>query len=121
MRCDTFQGYKWDENLVAAIKELPTGVRLELRGDSTRDKIHLSLDWKNTGVHQHKKVSKWLKPAAQYAKAVLHSAGWDISRSDIDFEAISLRGTIDASDALKKLTEFAKSVDRAGEQVRLDY
>ena len=111
--------YDWDQDEGSANHQLPTGLRVSLRGDPVKRRLALRIDWTNTGVQQHRKVGKWVTPAAQSCVAVLKSLGWNASHV-VDQQAFTVEATMGSDDVARTLDQCANSIDRAMEPLRME-
>lgn len=111
--------HTWDEGTGAASRDLPTGLRVTLRGDGRNRVLALEVDWGNTGVQEYRKVGKWLKPAGESCTAILRSVGWNVSPYQLDTGILRLRASIDAETVRRGLREIPDALDRAMERLRL--
>ena len=118
-RTNSLTGYTWDEDAGAASRELPTGLRVCLRGEARGRAVALTVDWDSTGVHQYKKVGKWLLPAGDNCAAILRSAHWEVRPCHIDTGVLRVRARIDAETVRRELAELPAGLDRAMERLRL--
>jgi hypothetical protein len=118
-RSDSLRGYIWDEDAGAASRELPTGLRLSLRGEARGRAVALEVDWAATGVQEYRKVGKWLVPAGERCAANLRSAHWEVRHCDIDTGVLRVRASIDAETVRRELAELPAALDRAMERLRL--
>ena len=111
-RVDVFRTYLWDEDLTGANTELPTGLRVRLRGDSVGRRLVLDIEWQNTGVHRRRKVGKWVGPASKNCAAMLRAEGWDVTE-DVDLQALLVRASRDADSVRVAIHQCAAGIDRA--------
>lgn len=118
-RTSILADYTWQEDAAAASHELPTGLRVSLRGGARSREVALTIDWDSTGVHQYKKVGKWLVPASESCAAILRSAGWYVGSHEINTGVLRLRANIDAETVRCRLGELPPELDRAMERLRL--
>jgi len=116
-RTEVLQAYKWDDNESTAATKLPTGLDVKLRADTAGRRLHLEIDWGNTGIHGHKKVGKWLNPAARECSSILRSVGWD-PKHETDMQALRIRASIDSDEAAEDLPRCVTSIDRALDPLR---
>jgi serine/threonine protein kinase len=118
-RTSILTDHTWDEDTGAACRELPTGLRVRLRGEARRRALALEVDWGATGVQEYRKVGKWLVPAAETCAAILRSAGWKVTPYEYDTGVLRLEASIDAETVRRGLTELPPELDRAMERLRL--
>jgi len=118
-RASILADHTWNEDAGAASRELPTGLRVSLRGEARSRAVALEVDWGATGVQEHKKVHKWIAPAGENCAAILRSVGWTVSPYEIDTGVLRLRASIDAEIVRRRLAELSSQLDRAMERLRL--
>jgi serine/threonine protein kinase len=113
LRTDIAADYSWDSNTLSAVKDFPTGIRVSLRGDESLGKLILDLSWNTTGVHDWRRVGKWIPPATKTANEILTSAGWEIHTCEALTNSMALKATLDTSHAARRLDQIAESIDKA--------
>jgi len=116
-RTQVLARHNWSEDEAAATAELPTGLVVRLRGDISGGRLVLGIEWRNTGVHQHRKVGKWLAPAAQNCQAMLRRDGWKVN-FETDIQAVRIYAARNAAEASSDIASCAASIDRAIEPLR---
>lgn len=112
--------YDWRQDEPCASHRLPTGLQVSLAGDSVKRRLSLRVDWQDTGVQQHRKVGKWVGPAARRCQGVLKSGGWEIASHQVDTHSLSVEATISVEIASRNLNQYAATIDRAMEPLRLE-
>ena len=109
--------YHWNEDTTSATAELPTGLKVCLRADSTARKLSLQIGWHNTGVHGTRKVGKFLFPAAAQSSKLLKADGWT-ARYDTEQQALRIDASISADFGTTEIPQLAATIDRAIEPLR---
>ena len=117
-RCEFTRGYEWDSNLLAAVKEEPSGIRVVLRGDESLGRVNTSLYWGDPGVQGRRHLGKWIGPAAKSAVDILKSFGWRIQTTGSRYAHISISAYLPARTANKNMSGVVQSLDRALDQLR---
>ena len=117
-RCDFSKDYTWDGDLLAAVKETPSGVRFTLRGDESQRRVFATLDWGKAGVRGRASLGKWIEPAKEAAQAILKSFGWQIEVATSKYAHISVSASLPAGKALGDMNGVVGSLDRALERLR---
>ena len=117
-RCDFSYGYSWNENLLAAEKDEPSGVRLSVQGDESQRRIIVSMSWGDTGVQGRRNVGRWIGPAMKNAEGVLAAANWRVEDSQTFYASIIIRASIPATRAVHDMDSTVHSLNRALAQLR---
>ncbi|MBI5918718.1 MAG: protein kinase [Nitrosomonadales bacterium] len=118
-RTATLRKYEWHPDYARASHRLPTGLQVTLAGDPVKRRLALRVDWENTGVQQHRKVGKFVGPAAQNCHAILRSGGWNAVHS-VGVQTLTVEATISADVASRQLDQCASTIDRAMDPLRLE-
>ena len=103
---------------MAAEKEEPSGVKLEIRGDESLRKVVVSMRWGDTGVQGRRNVGKWIGPAMERAKGILTKANWKIEDSQSVYASIFIRASLPTPSALQNMVGTVNSLDRALDELR---
>ena len=117
-RCEFIEGYEWNSDTLSAVKELPSEIRLELRGDESRREIVVWLTSGQPGVRGRAFLDKWIPHRMQTAREILRSSGWRIDDSEARYARISIFASLPVEAALSYIDETAKSLNRALDQLR---
>ena len=81
----SFNGrYKWNDNHLAAVTELASGVIVECIGRENDGEVEVHISWTSGGHHEYKKVGKWVAPALHAAVSQFKKFGWQILDEQID-------------------------------------
>lgn len=113
---DCMKGYEWDEDTNAARIQLPTGVGIIVMGDINKERLSISINWQETGVHYYQNVRKWLEPAAKSCEAILRSNGWE-TKSSAGLMILEVEASIDRR-KMPPLRKVAATIDSALEPLR---
>lgn len=98
--------YEWDDNHLTATVHLASGVTVGITGLESAGRVKLSISWTNSKQHEHKKVARWISPAAQRAVAQLQKAQWSVQHQTIDStNAINI-------DALRSVQHLRSELDQ---------
>ena len=116
-RCTFTKEYEWSADSLAAIKDEPSGLRLEIRGDETRRRLVVSMNWGDPGV-QARKFGKWIKPALNNARAILKSYGWKIEEDHSKYTHLVLSASIQIERVVENLDDTVHNLDRALGELR---
>lgn len=117
-RCEFSQGYAWDSDELAAVRDSSSGVRLEIRGDESERKVFITISYGIPGVQGSEGVAKWIEPALANAEGILHSSDWRIENTRSNYAHISLTASIPPRVFLSNMGRTLDSLDRALEQIR---
>ena len=117
-RCEFSQGYSWDSDQLAAVRELSSGVRLEIRGDESERKVYVSISYGIPGVQGWESVAKWIQPALNNAEGILRSSDWDIEDARSNYAHLSLTASISPRIVLSDIGRTIDALDRTLEEIR---
>lgn len=77
------RNYEWDDDQVAAIIHLTSGLEIRIIGDESGRKVSINLNWSSRGRQERKQIDKWMIPAKQHCVKVLRDAGWRIGVDNV--------------------------------------
>ena len=116
-RCSFTKEYEWNADSLSAIKDQPSGLRLEVQGDETRRRLIVSMNSGDPGV-QAKKLGKWIKPALGNARAILQSHGWKIEEDHLKYTHLVLSASLPSERVVANLHDTVHNLDRALGELR---
>ncbi len=117
-RCEFSHGYEWNANLLAAVKQQPSGVRFEIRGDETERRVFTSMSWGSPGVQGRRHLGKWIGSAKDRARDILEKSGWRIEETRSNYAYISVAASLSAPSALQDMAGAVDSLNHALDQLR---
>ena len=117
-RCQFSEGYEWDANTLAAVKQHASEVRFEVRGDESSSRVVVSLGWGKPGVQGKRFLGKWIEPSMQSARAILSKSGWRIEYSRSTYAHINIVASLETQRALRHMAETVNTLDRALDRLR---
>ena len=117
-RCEFSQGYVWNGDQLAAVRDLSSGVRLEIWGDESERRVYASISYGIPGVQGLETVGKWIEPALANAESILRSSDWTVENTRSNYAHISLTASISPRLALADIGRTVAYLDRALERIR---
>ena len=117
-RCEFSSDYQWDSNTLAAVKETPSGVRVELVGDESQRSVLANLNSGSSGVQSRSSLGKWIDPAMISARDILESFGWRIEDARSEYARISISASLPVEHVLDEMDGTVNSLNRALEPLR---
>ena len=117
-RCDFSKDYEWDGNILAAVKENPSGVRIELVGDESAGRVLANLSWGRPGVQGRAHLGRWIEPAMKTVRDMLRSSGWRIEESRSEYAHIAISASLSNRVVLDDMDGTVDSLNRALERLR---
>lgn len=117
-RCDFTKHYEWDNNKLAAVKDSPSGIKVELRGDESLRMVLASLSWGDPGVTGKAHLAKWIEPRMATVRDILGSSGWEIETAHSRYAHISISARLSVEVASSEMDKAVHSLNRALEQLR---
>ena len=116
-RCPFTRGYEWNADSLAAMKDQPSGLSLEIRGDETLRRIVASMSSGDPGV-QGKKFGKRTRPSLDNARDILESYGWEIEEAYFKYTHLVLSASLPVEGVLMNLEDTVNNLDRAFGELR---
>ena len=116
-RCPFTKGYEWNADSLAAMKDQPSGLSLEIRGDETHRRVVASMSSGDPGV-QGKKFGKRTKPSLNNARDILESHGWKIEEAYFRYTHLVLSASLPIERVLMNLEDTVNNLDRAFGELR---
>ena len=117
-RCDFSRDYEWDSDLLAAVRDAPSGVRFTLQGDESQRNICAILEWGKPGVQGRTHLGKRIEPAKKTVRDILNSFGWRVDDGFTKYAHISVSASLPAKEALDDMNGVVDSLNRALEPLR---
>ena len=117
-RCEYSKDYIWNDNMLTAVKDSPSGVRMTVRGDESHQKIIVELSWGDPGVQGKAHLGKWIPGKMKVVRDILKHHGWEIDDSRSKYAHIYISAAMRAEIALRKLDSTTESLDRALNELR---
>lgn len=102
--------YKWDNDMLAACIDLPTGVSILIKSDDSSRSIILKIIWTKQDFQDRRGSYKYVMPAVEKAKSKLTAAGWSCNLSNITPHNVALVYEIPALAAICNIDRIAESV-----------
>ena len=118
VRCEFVTDYEWDADQLMAVKEQPSGVRLEIRGDESLRRVLASISWGSPGVQGRRNLGKWIGPSMNAARAILVSSGWQIEDAGTHYAHIAVSASVSAQVALQNMRRAVDGLNRALAELR---
>ena len=113
--------HQWNDNLASAVIQLVSGAIIKITGNESDRLLVVHLNWSRTGKQEHKKVGKWLAPAADRCVKVLKAAGWKIRARNIQpSQSMALEGTLEVSLAARTLDTQGNAVSTVAEELAFE-
>ena len=117
-RCRFSEGYEWDANMLAAVKQQASEVEFEIRGDESSSRVVASIGWGKPGVQGRRHLGKWIEPSMNSAREILLRSGWQIEESSSRYAHIQVVASLEKNRALQDIVGTVDSLDSALDQLR---
>ena len=117
-RCEFSKDYEWDNDSLSAVKEAPSGIRIEVQGDESQRRIRVQFSWGKPGVQGRAYLDKWIPKRIETAREMLASGGWRIEESEFRYAYISIFASLSVEAAIGDINQAVHSLDRALDQLR---
>ena len=117
-RCEFSSGYDWDANQLMAVKEQPSGVKLEIRGDESQRRVFTSISWGDPGVQGKRHLGKFIQPSMNSAREILESSEWQIENTRTNYAHISISASVPVWQAKRNMHRTIESLNHALAQLR---
>jgi eukaryotic-like serine/threonine-protein kinase len=119
-RGDLSHVFRWDQDRVAGVAYLPSGIEVTVRGEESQRSIIVTLRWQNTGRHAvHRNVKKWHTSACDKASAILKEAGWIVKVRGNNPQLIDIDATLGTEAVSNKLDTAARAAHKAVKELDL--
>lgn len=119
-RCHFMDGYLWDDDKLAAVKETASGINIQIQGDESNGCIRVSLAWGIPGVRGRESLGKYIIPAMEAAESILKGNGWKIDLSENRYASIIIKAHLATKKALASLSTTCNIIERAIDRLRFD-
>ena len=116
-RSEFMNGYTWDDNQLAAIKDSALGARFELRGDESKRRIHAVISWGDPGIHSKKKLGKWIIPATESSADILQKGNWRIDDLVSKPTTAKISASVDVEHASETIDKMVECLQHSAEQL----
>ena len=113
--------YEWNDDLATAIIQLVSGATIKITGNESGRHVAINLTWGRSGRQEHKRVGKWMAPAADRCVKMLEAAGWQIKTRNIQLpQSIVLEATLTVQLAASTLIQQAAAVSTVAEELTFE-
>jgi hypothetical protein len=112
--------YIWDLDALNARLSLPSGVTVVISPDNTDGKVIIDARWAKSDHHEHKKITKWLKPAVDRGRSSLDKTGWRVTGSTSNSNNICLSAEQTVSSLRSRLNQAAIGVTNTIKHLSFD-
>jgi serine/threonine protein kinase len=112
-RCDLGHTYQWNRDLNSALWQLPTGLKVSVRGNESDRSVSIEIEWVDRGFGDHKKVGKWIPTALDQAASALRAAGFHITETAKTATLAHSVATAHASQVRTTLDKAASALSNA--------
>ena len=103
--------YRWDDDRLMAIIELNSGLQVQISGNESLAKIVINSSWSSKGLHERKRVEKWMDSAVERCVSKLKGAGWKMRVRNVQrSQSVVIDATLGISIAASDLTKQAECV-----------
>ena len=75
--------YEWNDDQTTAVVQLVSGAVIRITGNESDRVVVVNLNWSRSGKQEHKRVGKWMAPAADRCVKELKASGWQIKTKNI--------------------------------------
>ena len=117
-RCRFSEGYEWDANMLAAVKQQASEVEFEIRGDESSSRVVASIRWGKPGVQGKRHLGKWIEPSMKSAREILLRSGWQVEESSSRYAHIQVVASLEKHRALQDIVGTVDSLDSALDKLR---
>jgi eukaryotic-like serine/threonine-protein kinase len=111
--------YAWNPATYEAASQSPTGLRLSVLPDEAVGRVLVQISLSETGLHEWKRVGKWMASAAHAAGEVLRqSQVWKLETSSTRAHAVLVSASATASAIAGGMDQAAQALDKSLQQLR---
>ena len=101
--------YEWNDDQTTAVVQLVSGAVIRITGNESDRVVVVNLNWSRSGQQEHKRVGKWMAPAADRCVKELKASGWQIKTKNIQPpQSMVLEATLAVPWAASTLTKQAR-------------
>ena len=101
--------YEWNDDQTTAVVQLVSGAVIRITGNESDRVVVVNLNWSRSGKQEHKRVGKWMAPAADRCVKELKASGWQIKTKNIQPpQSMVLEATLAVPWAASTLTKQAR-------------
>jgi hypothetical protein len=119
-RAEYASDYVWNEDEVAARLHRPSGLKIAVGGDETRQRVTLRLEWSTVGLQDRKLTEQWLPEATKVAAAALGKANWVVTLHDVRSQQLQIVAEVSTSLAAERIDGLSAGLDKAVGHIRFD-
>ena len=113
--------HEWNDERATAVVELVSGAIIKITGNESDRLVVVHLNWSRSGKQEHKKVGKWMGPAADRCVKILKVAGWQIRTMNIQRpQSMVLEATLTVSLAASTLTAQGDAISNVAEELAFE-
>ena len=113
--------HEWDDERATGVVELVSGAIIKINGNESDRLVVVHLNWSRSGKQEHKKVGKWMAPAADRCVKILKTAGWQIRTLNIQRpQSMVLEATLTVSVAASTLTAQGDAISKVAEELAFE-
>lgn len=87
-RLGTGKTYDWNQDRGVAVFHFASGVELRIGGNEIERRVKAWISWTRSGVHEYKRIRKYLPVKCDKAIAELKRGGWHLSKSETNIDVI---------------------------------
>ncbi len=117
--CAFMEGYSWNEDDTAAVKETASSLRLVVSGNESDRAVKVHLTWGQPGVHgRGENVGKWIPQKTERAVEILAKGGWEVAEVGHKWARTEVEATIPVKRVVESLAQAIDTLDRATDQLR---
>jgi hypothetical protein len=119
-RSEVLADYSWDADRICAVRDLHTGMKIEVLADLVAQEVALTIDWASTGSEERKNLRKYITARATAAVDQLKANGWTAVSSNIDGRSVQIEARISSNAIQGRISEVAAIIDRATRRLQFD-